>query len=136
MRLVLDTSVLVSALIFRSSSLSWIRESWQSGMFRPLLSDETKSELIRVLFYAKFNLTDEGRQSLLDDYLPWCETVLVRGNLPVPECRDDNDLPFLKLALAGKADALVTRDPDLLVLADEFTIPIVTASELKSSLEG
>ena len=127
--------MLVSSLIFRSSSLSWVREAWQSGTICPLLSSDTKSELIRVLFYSKFNLTDEEREYLLDDYLPWCETVFVRRHLPVPECRDDSDVLFLELALAGKADALVTRDPDLLVLADEFAIPIITADELKSRLE-
>jgi predicted nucleic acid-binding protein len=35
----------------------------------------------------------------------------------VPPCRDPHDLPFLRLAVAGKAKALVSGDRDLLTLA-------------------
>ena len=55
-------------------------------------------------------------------------------DLAVPQPRDPNDRPFLELALAGHADALVTGDNDLLVLADEFSIPIITPRELKELL--
>ena len=30
-RMVLDTNVLVSALLFEGGRLAWIRQSWQSG---------------------------------------------------------------------------------------------------------
>ena len=46
-----------------------------------------------------------------------------------PVCRDPCDLPFLQLAVAGKADYLVTGDRGLLELAMTFTIPIVTADK-------
>ena len=58
--------------------------------------------------YPKFRLTGDEREDLLADYLPWCETVIVSKPPAVPECRDFSDRPFLELALAGKADALVT----------------------------
>jgi predicted nucleic acid-binding protein len=35
--------------------------------------------------------------------------------------------PFLELALAGKAEALVTGDKDLLSLAGSFSCPILSA---------
>ena len=35
----------------------------------------------------------------------------------VPDCRDVHDLPFLHLAVAGRADMLVTGDADLLAVA-------------------
>jgi putative PIN family toxin of toxin-antitoxin system len=47
----------------------------------------------------------------------------------LPACCDPNDQVFLALAVITKADALVTGDKDLLVLADEFQIPIVTLAE-------
>jgi predicted nucleic acid-binding protein len=43
-----------------------------------------------------------------------------------PACRDPADVPFLQLALAGKAKYLVTGDRDLLALAKRFTYVIVT----------
>ena len=49
----------------------------------------------------------------------------------VPECRDPFDRPFLELATAARADALVTGDADLLALADSFAVPILTPAGLK-----
>ena len=128
-RPVLDTNVLVSALLFHSGTLAWLRGAWRSGRIRPLTGRETTAELIRVLGYPKFSLSDEDRQDLLDDYLPFCETVAVPDlALSVPECRDPCDRKFLELALTGRADALVTGDGDLLALAEEFSVPILSAA--------
>ena len=134
-RPVLDTNVLVSALLFHSGRLSWLRGAWNSGRIRPLAGRETTAELIRVLGYPKFRLSDADRQDILEDYLPFCETVTVPDPPPaVPECRDPFDRLFLELALAGNADALVTGDADLQALADVFTVPILTPAGLKRQL--
>ncbi|MYG52760.1 MAG: putative toxin-antitoxin system toxin component, PIN family [Rhodospirillaceae bacterium] len=134
-RLVLDTNVLVSALLFHSGRLSWLRGAWSSGRIRPLVGRETAAELIRVLGYPKFRLSDADRQDILEDYLPFCETVTVPDRLPaVPECRDPFDRPFLELALAARADALVTGDTDLQALADDFAVPILTPAGLKRQI--
>lgn len=130
-RLVLDTNVLLSALLFPAGSLSWLRHAWQSEALRPLASRDTTAELIRVLTYPKFRLNDDEREDLLADYLPWCETVDVSKAPPVPPCRDPFDRPFLELALVAQADALVTGDNDLLVLADAFPVPILAPRALR-----
>lgn len=130
-RLVLDTNVLLSALLFHAGSLAWLRHAWQSDAIRPLASRETTEELIRVLAYPKFKLTDENWEDLLGDYLPWCETVTVPNPTKVPDCRDPFDRPFLMLAIVAKADALITGDKDLLELADGFTVPILTPAALR-----
>ena len=134
MRLVIDTNVLLSALLFPSGSVTWLRNAWKSEAVLPLASHETTVELIRVLSYAKFRLTEYEREELLMDYLPWCETVTVAEPPPVPECRDPHDRPFLELALAGRADALVTGDRGILVLSCDFSIPILTPKGLKDRL--
>ena len=130
-RLVLDTDVLVSALLFPAEAVSWLRDAWQAQVTVPLMSRDTTAELIRVLSYPKFQLTNDEREDLLADYLPWCETVSVSAPLTVPECHDPFDRPFLALALVGYADALVTGDEDLLVLAPLFSVPILTPDKLK-----
>ena len=135
-RLVLDTNVLLSALLFRAGSLSWLRESWHGGVIRPLASRECAAELIRVLAYPKFRLSGPERDDLLADYLPWCETVMVSPPPPVPDCRDPFDRPFLELAAAGNADGLVTGDRDLLALAGRFDVPIITPAELRLRVLG
>lgn len=136
-RLVLDTNVLISALLFQAGTVSWLRAAWRADRIRPLASRDTVVELIRVLAYPKFALTDDERRDLLDDYLPWCETVIVPDPPPtIPECRDPFDRPFLALAYVGRADALVTGDAGLLALADAFAVPIVTPATLKKRLPG
>ena len=135
-RLVLDTNILVSALLFHSGRLSWLRGAWSSGRIRPLAGRETTAELIRVLGYPKFRLSDSDRQDILEDYLPFCETAAVPDPPPaVPECRDPFDRPFLELALAARADALVTGDADLQALADIFAVPVLTPAGLRRQLQ-
>lgn len=53
----------------------------------------------------------------------------------VPDCRDPADKPFLELARAWQADALVTGDADLLTLATVFPIPIIAPAALKQRLD-
>jgi uncharacterized protein len=132
-RAVIDTNILLSALVFSSGKLSRFRQLWQDGEFEPLVSKPTVTELIRVLAYPKFKLTSTEREDLLADYLPFCKTVTMPTELPqIPACRDPYDEPFLHLAVIGRADYLVTGDRDLLSLADVFECPIVTAEQFLS----
>ena len=133
-RLVLDTNVLLSALVFHVGSPAWPRHAWRSGTVRPLASRDTTAELIRVLHYPKFRLTRGEREDLLDDYLPRCETVPLPASIEVPECRDPFDRPFLELALAAEADALLTGDKDLLELAGRFPVPILAPAAFRRRL--
>ena len=135
LRVVLDTNVLVSALVFRSPSVAWLLSAWQSLMFIPLASQITMAELERVLRHPKFNLFRAQAEALIEDYRPWCEMVTITEPPDVPECRDPKDRMFLELAAAGQADALVTGDGDLLTLAPVFAVPIITPTELMARLE-
>ena len=128
LRAVLDTNVLLSALLFPKGGATWLRGAWRSGTVLPLASRDTASELVRVLSHPRFRLDDREREDLLADYLPFCEAVAVDRPPPVPTCRDPSDRCFLELALAGRAYALVTGDGDLLELASTFSVPILTPS--------
>ena len=132
-RIVLDTNCLVSALVFSGKKLAWLRYAWQAGEVIPLVSRDTANELLRVLMYPKFKLTREEQALLLADFLPYAETV-TDLNVPrdLPVIRDQADQMFLTLAVAGKADVLVTGDNDLLVIKDSFkTPPIMTLTEFE-----
>ena len=134
-RIVLDTNVLLSTLLFHAGALSWLRLAWQSEAIHPLASHDTTTELIRVLSYPKFKLTSDEREDLLGDYLPWCETVTVSNKIKLPDCRDPFDRPFLELALTAKADALITGDKDLLVLSHLFAVPILTPAVFRDRMQ-
>lgn len=127
-RVVLDTNIVLSALIFAQGRLVPLRHAWQQEHCKPLVSSTTAAELVRALAYRKFSLTRDEQQELLADYLPYCVTVRMPAKPPrTPVCRDPCDVPFLQLAVAGNADYLVTGDRDLLVLAGQFARAIVTA---------
>ena len=111
-------------------------ESWRSGQIVPIISDQTSAELNRVLSYPRFNLDSIELQMALDAYLEWAKAVEVPEGLTLPTPRDPSDRPFLELAIAGNADALVTGDSDLLTLAPDFPIPIITPRELRQKLIG
>jgi uncharacterized protein len=129
-RVVIDTNIVLSALVFSGGKVGVFRQLWQNNQFMPIVSKVTITELIRVLAYPKFKLTPTDREDLLADYLPFCETIQTPIDLPeIPPCRDPLDEPFLHLAIFGKADYLVTGDRDLLILADTFPCSIVTAEQ-------
>lgn len=135
-RVVLDTNIVLSALVFTQGRLSPLRHAWQQARCQPLVSKATAGELMRVLTYPKFRLSTEEQQELLADYLPYCTAVRTPTQPPrTPVCRDPFDVPFLQLAVAGKADSLVTGDRGLLSLAQGFACPIVTAEEFLHRLK-
>lgn len=136
-RAVLDTNLVLSALVFSGGLLVALRRGWQSQRFTPLVSKATASELIRVLAYPKFRLSDAERGDLLSDYLPFCKSVQVPNPPPpTPPCPDPFDVPFLELALAGRAAFLVTGDQDLLGLDSDLPCPIVKAVDFLKHLES
>jgi putative PIN family toxin of toxin-antitoxin system len=129
-RWVLDTNVVLSALIGPGGTSGRLRLAWQSQRFVPLVSRPTAAKLIRVLTYPKFKLAPEEQHDLVADYLPWAEVFRVTDPPPrTPACRDSHDLPFLQLTLAAQADALVTGDADLLVLAPVRGLAIITLAQ-------
>lgn len=128
-RVVLDTGVVLSALVFRSGIVARLRAAWQTRQFQPLASAATVAELLRALAYPKFRLGPGEREELLADYLPWCTVIeLPRPPPRVPACRDKNDVAFLQLAVAGGARYLVTGDRDLLSLDGKIMCPILAPS--------
>ena len=120
-RMVLDTNVVLSALVFGGGLAGQARRAWQDGLLVPLASRATVQKLVRVVAYPRFRLSGAEQGELLVDFLSCAATVRIPQPPPlVPECRDPLDVPFLQLAVAGKAQVLVSGDKDLLVLSDEF----------------
>jgi uncharacterized protein len=113
MRAVLDTNVLISAVIFPSSvPRQAVGKSLRDGVV--LFSEQTMDELKRVLFRSKFDryVSREARAVFLAQLESVAEMVATVQI--VRECRDPKDDKFLEVALNGEADAIVTGDADLL----------------------
>ena len=76
-KVVLDTNVLMSALLFKGS-LSKMVDLWKAGRIKPVFSRSTFQEFKRVLTYPKFALTPKEILILLEEeVLPYFEVVEV-----------------------------------------------------------
>lgn len=133
-RVVFDTNIVLSALVLKSSRLAWLRAHWQNSMCNPLVSQATAAELVRVLAYPKFRLSQEDCEELLAEYLPYCEIVTPRRRCRIA-CRDPKDQPFLDLAYAAEAKVLITGDRDLLALSSSVPFAIETPESYRLRFE-
>ena len=123
-RAVLDTNVVVSALLFRGE-LSRLHALWKKKAFTIAASREIIEEYVRVLAYPKFNLTEKEIKGIIqEELLPYIEPVTVNEDTKgVSEDPDDDKI--LACAEAAKADIIVSVDAHLLNLKKHKGCPIV-----------
>src|SRR5258705_13609506 len=86
-RVVLDTNVVVSALIFGGKMPTALRHAWLISLCTPLLSQATAAELIRLLAYPKFRLLGTEQQELLGDYAGTTKVGFFRPSLQLLQQR-------------------------------------------------
>ena len=129
MKVVLDTNVLVSALLKSNGIPARILRAAWDGNLELLLSAAMREELAAVLEYPKIRrrLAAAGvHAALFLELLPFFTTTVAVGEVTVPKPRDSDDWTVLATFVAGGADWLISGDNDLLVLKDQF--PILTPS--------
>ena len=130
MRVVLDTNVLVSALLVPAGNPAVIYRAWQEGNCTLLICEEQLDELRATLhkpaLAARIKPYNAGR---LVNQLKELATVV--DMLPhVERSPDPTDDFLLALSEAGKADYLVTGDKSgLLVLGHHKATRIISASD-------
>jgi len=131
LRVVLDTNVVVSALLLSDSVP---RQAFDKALDHGeiIISTPVLLELAEVLARNKLNkyLTEQERMRFLVALLK--ESELVGITEQISDCRDPNDNKFLELAVCGNADVLVTGDDDLLVLNPFRGIALLTPRDFLS----
>lgn len=128
MRVVLDTNVLVSALLFTGIS-SELVSLWRGNAITVLLSRDILEEYLRVFGYPKFQLSEAEIKGLIEEeLLPYVEVVNPRRRLRVVE-RDPSDDKFLECAVAGKARVIISGDKDLLSIGRYRQVRIQTPAQ-------
>lgn len=117
---VFDCVAFVQSLLRQSGPAVECLNRFRVGRFDIAFSRETLAELSEVLSRSSLRadfplLTDERAEELIR-LLRWKGRFFrkVRKRFRLP--RDPKDEPYLNLAIAAKADFLVTRDNDLLDL--------------------
>ena len=129
MRIVLDTNVLVSALISRDGPPGRVLAAIRNQRLTLVTSEAQLVELRAVLGRERFRpyIRFEEGQDLIRDLEAIGEVVADLPNVNASPDADDNVI--LATAVAGQADVVVSGDKQhMLVLGQIEGIPIITAS--------
>lgn len=130
MRLVLDTNILVSALLVEKSLPARLIVHWRHGLFDLLTSAVQIDELMRVTRYPKIRerLSPPLAGRLVNDLRQLA--ILVEKLPKIAVASDPDDDHLLALAAAGRADFLVTGDRRHLLHLERYeNTPIVTVRD-------
>ena len=115
MRVVIDSNVMISALLFAGVT-SQLTPLWQRGAVTLLLSRDILDEYLRVLSYPKFKLSKPEIRGLIEgEVLPFAEIIPAPKRLRVFK-DDPSDDKFLECAVSGMAQVLVSGDKAVLAL--------------------
>jgi len=135
-RAVLDTNVLVSALISPGGGSARLLLELRSGAYELILSPLLLAELREVLRRDKFRRYVSEAEAEAYVELIRSEGVVRADPAPSPEPlgADPDDEFLIDLARDARADALVTGDAHLLEL--RAIIPAMTPAEFLTMLPG
>ena len=115
---VVDTNVIVSALIRPAGAAGILMRRLREGAFTAVFSPELIDEIAAVLCHPKIRTKYRTNPKDFEDI---AALFALRGDLVTCEerirlCRDPDDDFLLETAVSGNADYLVTGDEDLLSL--------------------
>lgn len=125
MRVVVDTNVLLSGLMFPDGAPGRVVTAWRQARFELVISVPQLAEIGRVLAYPKIRRIlgwdDQHIEQFIRQLYIRAQIVDLAGtSVEVPG--DPDDMPILATLVAAKADVLITGDGDLLALRDRYAI--------------
>jgi len=136
MRVVLDTGILIAALITKDTPPDQLYQAWRKRRFELVTSEWQLDEFRRVSRYAKLRkyLQPIEAGNLINGLR---HQALLLQTLPdVDLSKDPDDNPLLAMAIAGEADYLVSGDKrDVLALKKVDKTRIITARRFLAILQ-
>jgi len=148
LRLLLDTNIVLDCLVFRDPTARSLWAAVEAKGVELLSHPLALEELSRVLAYPQCRLDEEVQLDI------WARYAEVTSLIPVPDgfgleslslppgfpgCRDRDDELFLALAYHSGADALISKDRDILSLrkkARKFGVKILGPAEVDDLLDS
>ena len=138
MRVVLDTNVIISALISQGPPHR-IVAAWREQRFTALVSAALLAEYERAVRYPKVRrshgLDDAELERFVGRFVRFGELVVPQRQLRIVSADPDDDR-ILECAVAGAATQIVTGDPHLLALERYQEIPILAPRAFLELLES
>ena len=137
MRVVLDTNILIGAVITKGTPPDKLYQAWMRGEINLITSTAQMAEVAAVLArprLKKFLGTDEA-ETLVENI--GTRALILDEPPSVNLSPDPKDNPILAAAIAGKADVIVSGDKKhMLALGEVEGIPVVTAREALERLSS
>ena len=132
LRVVLDTNVLISAILFGGKPRQ-ILEKAIRGEIRLCLSEPILEELKGVLQRSKFDYSPEMIQFILTELTAIADFVNPSETINIV-AEDPEDNRILECAIAANADYVISGDSHLLKLNKYFNIDILSAAAFLEKL--
>lgn len=140
LRLILDTNIVLDWLVFQDPAMTALQDLVQQQQLEFVTHQPALDELHRVLGYPVLRLSSQRQAEVFAGYQSLTSLVDLPSGIDVenllpdnfPRCKDPDDQPFIALAFHTQADALVSRDKELLVLstpAQKFAINIIDVAQ-------
>ena len=129
---VLDTNVLVSALLTPYGPAARVLDAVLAGRLVLVFDDRILREYEEVLGRSRFGFNQQDARVLLD-FFRFEGSAVVAPPLKI-ELPDPDDLMFVEVALAGRADAIVTGNKKHFPAERCGGIPVVSPAEVLSLL--
>lgn len=135
MRVVLDTNVLLSGLIIPDSLPGRIVQAWRETRFDLVFSEQMLEEIRRILASPKINKRLKWDAEEIERFLLLLRfkcMITIPPPMSFDDLRDPDDAAILSALIDSGAEALVTGDEDLLILANRY--PIFSPAEFARRL--
>ena len=116
-RLVLDSNVWLDWLFFGDPGVSELKQAKELGAIEIVIDAACRDEMVRVVNYDRFALDQSAQTAMLaeiDRLSTFLEDLHYQPAHALPSCTDPDDVKFLALATASRADWLITKDKALL----------------------
>lgn len=130
MRIVLDTNILIAALITKDTPPDRLYQAWLNSEFGLVTSTAQMAEVATVLARPRLQryLDADEAAAILENIDT--RAIILDDPPNVDLSPDPKDNPILAAAIAGKADLIVSGDKKhMLALGVVEGIPIVTARD-------
>ena len=126
MVVLIDTNVLISAVIIKGSipDLAVRKALLNNTAIRSVATTRELASILRKKKFDRYFRNEYERDIFINLYINKAQLIEVTRNVSVS--RDPSDNMWLELALSGKAECVITGDPDLLILSPFEKITIIT----------